>query len=143
MSEYTMELVLSPMVCSEPVLSAFHMEVVALFGMNGTAVVSVETEFLSSPFCIDMSMRELQALLKISFISSQCEKNEKINDFNKIKIIEKIPKANILPTFLLNTKSIILPDENGVLEDYGCQTLSRHHSKSAKAIGHTVGHLQK
>lgn len=99
MSEYTMELVLSPMVCSEPVLMAFHMEAVALFGMNGTAVVSVETEFLSSPFCIDMSTRELQALLKISFISSQCEKNEKINDFNKIKIIEKFQK----PIFFLHS----------------------------------------
>lgn len=59
MSEYTVELVLSPMVHSEPVLTAFHMEAVALFGMNGTAVVSVGTESLSSPFCTDMSMREL------------------------------------------------------------------------------------
>lgn len=106
-------------------------EAVSVFGMYGIAVISHGIQSLSSLALFGYVWERTVSTSKNFFYKLSVWKNENINDFNKIRVIEKIPKANILPTFLLNTKSILFLDKNGVPIHCRCQTLFRQHNKSA------------
>lgn len=59
-----------------------------------------------SPFLwFDMSVREMRAFLRTSFISTSHAKMRKICDFLKNQERKFFQKANLIPTLILNAKS--------------------------------------